>query len=764
MKTTHRFTQRALRCALLALPIGLAAGCVDDDNPTSQLRTPTVARYAPSAGLIPIPNDILYAGSTDSTLNLPIANPADTSDPSIALSTLDGWSTLAPITIEFTRPIDRASVIGGSTVRFYEVTSAATTEQPVAGPVVTIDSELVVDTDYEIQFPASYGDRAVVLQPLVPLEASVAGVNGSSTYMVVVTNGVTDTDGVAVARDAEYAISAATALGTNPAPPESVIELNALVNQQLNVYDASSAMVSREDVVVSFTFTTQSVGAGLGTVWGIANGQESLIISNLCTFLGTCGGDTAPSALSEPLLNVVDEPESFLGTASELLGGGVGAARIFAGVFKAPYYLTQSDNSTFQGLSNDPTALAAPWRARYEFPGSTDRNVTRFNSLPIATTAQQIPLLVSIPTEVMGVLDRPANGWPVVIFMHGIGSNRTAMLPLAETLASVGVAMVAIDQPLHGVGFNDPLPDGTDIFVGYNNMLPAPDDVWERTFGLDLLTQDMDGNTLASLPDGTADASGAHFINLANLAVTRDNLRQAVSDLSNLKAALAMFDDIQGEDELDETNVHFIGHSLGGIVGTPFVALQSDLVAATLAMPGSGIPYLLDGSPFFGPSIRGALFASAGIDPSTPSYDQYLIAAQTLVDSADPANYGSILSGAATPIYLPLIVGGGAIVGETEPSLPDQVIPNAVDDAPFAGTNPMVASLGLSTIDMSVSGAPQRVSVEFTQGGHSSLLLPGTTPESAAALVEIQTQVAGFHASGGQSLTITDTSVIAPQM
>ncbi|MEO0663027.1 MAG: hypothetical protein AAFZ87_15940, partial [Planctomycetota bacterium] len=68
MKTTHRFTRRALRCALLALPIGLAAGCVDDDNPTSQLRTPTVARYAPSAGLIPIPNDILYAGSTDSTL------------------------------------------------------------------------------------------------------------------------------------------------------------------------------------------------------------------------------------------------------------------------------------------------------------------------------------------------------------------------------------------------------------------------------------------------------------------------------------------------------------------------------------------------------------------------------------------------------------------------------------------------------------------------------------------------------------------------
>jgi hypothetical protein len=50
----------------------IIAGC-DDENPSSKSRSPTVAVFAPSMGDIPVPNDLLYAGTQDATLNVPVA-------------------------------------------------------------------------------------------------------------------------------------------------------------------------------------------------------------------------------------------------------------------------------------------------------------------------------------------------------------------------------------------------------------------------------------------------------------------------------------------------------------------------------------------------------------------------------------------------------------------------------------------------------------------------------------------------------------------
>ena len=734
------------RAAVGALLLGVAASCSDDDDPTSEVRTPTLATFSPSAGLIPTPNDLLFSGSTDATLNIPITDPMMTSDPSIALNTVDGWSTGAPITIPFTRPLDPATVIGESTVRVFEVTDS-TAMAPVGGPVVSVDAELTDGVDYEIDLPAAYGGTTIEIQPLRLLTPSTSGAN--SVYMVVVTDGVTDTEGVAVARDAEYRFASEPTLG--PGTPASLAQLNALVNAQLNAYTAFT-MDPREDVVVSFTFTVQSLGTALNTVFGIANGQESAIISNLCAILGTCGADTAPSPFSDPTINQVNNPSSELGSAQELLGLGPGGnSRVFAGILKVPYYLTQSMNTAFAAVTTDPSAISIPWQSRYAaVAGSADRNLTRFNPLPTATSCQQIPILISIPTGAA-----PMGGWPIAIFQHGIGRNRTDMLGVAEALAAVDVAVVAMDLPLHGVAFNDPLPDGTDIFVGYNNMLPDPDDVWERTFGIDFL--DESGAVPVAGPDGVADSSGAHFINPQNLAVTRDNLRQSVADLINLRAAL---DDltILGSDVIDESEVHLIGYSLGGIVGTPFLAFQSDLTAATLGMPGGHLTYLLDGSVGLGPVLRGQA-AAAGIQAGTPEYEQFLWAGQTVVDAADPINYGALAATVGTPTYLIEIVGDGMALP------PDLVIPNSVAGRPFAGTEPLITSLGLSTISattndpMGVRGA-----VRFTAGNHGTLLTPSTTgmptAEELAAYAEMQAQLAGFHQTDGQTLTVTDPTVV----
>lgn len=746
--TDLSFARQPLMGLALAAAVLTTSACVDDDDPTSQQRTPTVANYAPSAGSIPIPNDLLFSGTTDVTLNPPIADPSVTSDPFLALSTVDGWSTVAPGFVTFSRALDPTTVVGGTSVRVFEVTEALIPPALVGGAVVSIDNELVAGVDYEVSVSADFGNTAIVVQPLVPLAPStVAG--GNNVYMVVVTDDVRDVDGVRVARDTEYVFAAEQSLNN---PPPTLAGLNALVNSHLNAYTATTAM-PRENVVVSFTFTTQSVGASLSTVFGIANGQEAPIIANLCAQLGTCGADTGndPNSATQ-LRTVVAAP--LIGTASELLGGAPGVAEIYAGILQAPYYLTQAANSgNFAGLTNDATPLTAKWQSRYApVAGVTERNLTRFNPLPISTSSQQIPALISIPDSAS--VPMPANGYPIVIFQHGIGGNRAAMLFVAERLAASGLACVAIDLPLHGVAAGELLPDGvTSLFFGYDQG----GDVWERTFGIDLLTETQTG--VAAGPDGTADSSGAHFINFSDVAVSRDNVRQGIADLINLKATLSGLL-ILGMDVIDETQVHFMGHSLGGIVGTGFVGLQADLVSATLAMPGASIPYLLDGSFAFGPVVEGGLAAN-GVLRGTPDYAQFLAAAQTIVDTVDPINYAALVQANGTPIYLPEIVGGGANM-----SLPDLVIPNSVPGAPFAGTEPLITALGLtgaSASDFDAGGL--QVAVRFIEGNHSSILFPTTpggtpTAEETAAFVEMQNQAATFHELNGTTLTVTDGTVV----
>lgn len=723
----------------------LTSACVDDDDPTSQVRPSTLARFSPSAGEIPLPNDLLFSGSTDLTLNPPIADPTDLSDPVIALSTVDGWSTVAPIFVQFTRAIDPATVVGGSTVRVFEVT-ADTSLTPVGGAVLSADNELVDGVDYEVSVSSDFGNAAIQIQPLIPFAPSTL-FGGNNVYMVTVTNGVTDTEGFAVARDAEYRLAAESDLGQTTGDLQ---QLNALLNSHLDAYEAATTE-AREDVVVSFTFTTQSIGNTITTLFGIANGDESNIITNLCAQLGTCGTDTADDPNSPAQLRtIVSAP--LIGTASELLGGAPGQALIYGGIFQAPYYLTAAANTgSFGGLTNDPAPLINKWQARYApVAGVTERNLTRLNPLPISTSSQQVPVLISVPDS--AAIPMPGAGYPVVIFQHGISGNRSAMLFVAEALANAGFACVAIDLPLHGVTQGETLPDGTTLFLGYNQA----GDVWERTFGIDLLTE---GAEPAAVPDGIPDSSGAHFINLADLAVSRDNLRQGAADLFNLKASLSGLT-VLGMDVIDETQVHFMGHSLGGIAGTPFVANQTDLTATTLAMPGSSIPYLLNGSFVFGPVVQAGLAAN-GVLSGTPDFANFLLTAQTVLDSADPINYAALIAAGGTPIYLPEIIGGGANM-----SFPDLVVPNSVPGAPFAGTEPMISALGLTGASTTTSDAGGlQVAVRFIEGNHSSILIPtipGATPtaEEIAAWAEMQSQAASFHQSQGTALTVTDGTVI----
>ena len=287
------------------------------------------------------------------------------------------------------------------------------------------------------------------------------------------------------------------------------------------------------------------------------------------------------------------------------------------------------------------------------------------------------------------------------------------------------------------------------------------------------MTQNAQGSVTAATPDGTADTSGAHYINLSSLRTQRDNLRQGVADLFALAAVLGAGLDVDGGGvDLDPADVHFLGISLGAIVGTPFSALEPSLQTTTLNAPGGGIPRLLEASTAFGPTVIGGL-AAAGITQGTAAFDQFMFAAQTAIDTGDPINYCAALAANALattgpPILLQEVVGDGTI--DDLFGLPDQVIPNAVATAPLSGTEPMITMLGLVNVPTGFALTPIGGAVRFSQGSHSSLLTP--TPDVdgdgvaevdaslTAANTEMLQEIVDWLNNAGAQVDITDDTVI----
>src|SRR5476651_119910 len=82
------------------------------------------ARFDPSNAVVPFPTNLLLSGTTDLTLNIPVANPANFGDPAVAMNALDGFSTTAPWSTTFAEPPLASSITGGpnGTVRVFQVT------------------------------------------------------------------------------------------------------------------------------------------------------------------------------------------------------------------------------------------------------------------------------------------------------------------------------------------------------------------------------------------------------------------------------------------------------------------------------------------------------------------------------------------------------------------------------------------------------------------------------------------------------------------
>jgi hypothetical protein len=428
-------------------------------------------------------------------------------------------------------------------------------------------------------------------------------------------------------------------------------------------------------------------------------------------------------------------------------------------------------------------------------------NVT--NLFPFAEENGKVSVPVLFVQPDTGNCTKPAGGWPVVIYQHGITSNRMATLPLANEMAKAPACMatLAIDLPMHGLMPTDVVSSGAYAGAPFDGALPMMAAVSESAGGTDVatfgaldastqaqfisgealkqrhfaLTADSDGATPTAVTGTETDQSGSLYISFLHFQTTRDNNRQAVMDLLNLNASIP-FMDIDGDtgtQDFDPSKIYFAGISLGSIIGMQFVAVNNTnttaanangnialnrIQAAAFSVPGGGLPKLLEASNTFGPSITAALTNpdTFNLEKGGEDYESLQYVYQATVDSADPINFGGLMQLSQTPYTLIESIG-------------DNVIPNSVDSAPLAGTEPLISVYGATVIDTdSTFAATDQVAVRLEDefSSHSSIAVPdldAETPETAGTFATLATHVISFF-SGAAVLddSLYGGNIVAP--
>jgi pimeloyl-ACP methyl ester carboxylesterase len=326
-----------------------------------------------------------------------------------------------------------------------------------------------------------------------------------------------------------------------------------------------------------------------------------------------------------------------------------------------------------------------------------------------------------------------------VIFEHGITADRTNLFGIADSLAHGGFVGIVIDLPLHGLThpFN-PADPTTILYASSANPfyaplgLPASGSI-ERTFDLTTLSKGM-----------AIDSTGSHFLAaLASPLTFRDLMRESSVDLVTLAESVGSITlpSPATAPYIDPTQVHFMGHSMGAIIGVGFLAVMppTAVLSATLANPGGQFIYLGIESPTFGPpTIAGIEQASQGLlTPRTTIFAQYARDLQSVIDSGDPWNFIALAS-LQHPIHMIEVIGPP----------PDQTIPNdSTDRLIAAGGFTQASQPGVAP-----GITPLHKVVKFTAGNHKSFLLPTA---SSAATVEMQTEAVSFAGANGLALPVT---------
>ncbi|EHP3509229.1 lipase [Vibrio cholerae] len=795
--------KQVIKLSLLCSALWLA-GCGDETNSSGAstevvyesyiqqaLQRDTTIKFALSGkdANVPLPSFALM-NAKDGTLEIPSGSNTSGSNPLVAMGQVDGWPITMPLFLDF-KGAGLADNIITSGIYLYELTDSMT-----GSP--SIKALLTNGVDYTAVSSAA-SDKILI----VPTKA----LNASSEYILAVTSEVSDANGNPVGTSASYA----ALKSKNKIYSEGDIATLQKVTQGVEkIFQLSG--VDETQIVYSTWFSTQSVSNTLfatrgATASAFANGSNQLETVWKQTGLGL---DTAYTMqLGTPVdfaaaLTADDNFSTYVGADKKTAILGTYTANtvdVTKGTVRLPYYLetgsnwnTQPFESAMPSLAKikaaladskeqltigsqllaagiDTSKLATDASEQLKLMGLTltksdgtaldpERYITRYSPVPKVKSVQDVPFLLFTPNG-----STPTN---IVIYQHGVTSAKENAYAFAKNLTAAGLAVIAIDLPLHG----------------------------ERSLDS---TRSANSDPLA-------------YINLTYLAVARDNLRQSILDVLGLRAALTLSQPLFTGTPLSNINVRngstkvrMLGHSLGGIVGISAVAESNKTLGSTLANAlysfsgaaiqnsGGQISNLLLGSEYFGPQIKHnvALSASteykgfadaecASLDDSTcyksfetsatekqraqvtSGFQMFSYAAQTLLDTIDPYSVVSTTlnnGGLTTPLYFSEVDG-------------DSVVPNKVSNPTgslvylspqFAGTEPLATLLGLTTVNAGQTAPNATKSfVQFNSTAkHSTFVAP---QDSGLAdrfhHVEMQTETADFLADDSLGAVSNSNSVL----
>jgi hypothetical protein len=656
------------------------------------------ATFDPAGGVIPFPNNLLLGRKPDGTpvLNLPIPPNASPSQRDLinGLNTLDGFSTTAPIVSENSDalgPIDPGSRLDAGSLtagtRFIKLGEGGTAPQ-VTACLNCASSPGATTQPQQLQFV-----------PQLPLDEQ-------STYAAVMTTDLKDERGRKVAPPGAFALlrlsSPLVVDGKSQVSGISDANANALEPLRAGfkpMFDALAATgTPRSKIALAWAFTTQSTVSTLQKLHALP------------TLYGASGLPNQPLYLFEVTTTVIAQL-----TAASLPSGNI--EKVFQGSIVLPFLLTG--------------------------PGGT---------LNVQTPQfQRAPFLLVIPKATQA-RPMPPDGFPVTIFSHGLRSTRNTALPIINALAAVGHATVAIDTVFHGdrstcVGITAAagLSDGTNPIdtpdkactmgsrcdavdpssVSYGRCIsdtpnacnpssPTTGDFACAQLGqgrclstsaTDATAGACEGGSFRTDSRGTPYISGWNMLNLTNLFSTRDNFRHHTIEHAQLERVLMAAGtnslsaqlEALGFGKINSTKIHYLGQSLGGILGPLYTSASPVVRNALFNVPAGNLTGVLLTSPAFEQARMGflAALAAQGLNPGTPAFDQFLVLGKTILDPADPINYiYAVENGPATP------TGREAFIQYIED---DQVAPNPLTEALIATANRTEAQKPLASFKFTPS-------------------------------------------------------------
>jgi hypothetical protein len=674
----------------LYLVILLALGCSSGSG-VSEDTSSNAVLFDPTTGDVPLPNILATAAAkdpitqyTDPATGNVIMRPLNTPmNPLEALSYVNRYEVAgsnavagvnAPIYLRFSGPLV-PSTVNGANIKVFQITPDS------ASPTATENNALgFSDVTSMFSFVYSPGSSDVTLFPNFPLLPA-------TRYLYLVTNRVKDavTGGSVTSSLYFGALKSTLPLGGPFAGLEPI---------WADTLDAGG-----HNILLSGYHKLMNDLIAASAVTTVAGRSQ---IAGLGRFITTAAGFVATDPVANPTTSLIPVESALRAFAagSELPGGLPGKSWIGAGknavtvtsppgFTAAAYWFSVTGGAataplsvgavvtgsfTSADLSMNPVVAHNNPNMNLQVPFGTysaatsvvqpfrDPNTGRLTGYYY--TERQVPFVYLAPAGTP-----PVGGWPLVIFQHGINGEKEQVVPVAGALTAAGFAVVAIDLPLHG----------------------------ELAFP---------GHTTGTL-------WGQDFVALGAPLATRSNIQQGAFNLDRLEFVVATpsFNPLfaaQGFAALGANAPNpaikpkFVGISLGSIVGAYYLAGNATLnqtagqppytqatlnadMKGLLNVPGGRLAYLLRDSVDFGPSLNAGL-AGKGIAVGSPSYNQFFLLTQSVVDPADPATMTTPLPNLLTADLLPSRLSGRIAIQEAtstsfdasgKPLNGDLVIPNA---------------------------------------------------------------------------------------